>query len=79
MKRLNWMTGAAVGGVLACGGWVMAQDKPDAQPPKDAPKAVTPSDEKKDEKPASKKMKFGDAAPALAIEKWIKGDAVTGV
>ena len=87
MKRFNWITAAAV---FACCGLAFGQDKgdtkPDAQPTKDAPKAVKPTTgddakktDKKDDKQAdTKKLSVGDAAPALSVEKWVKGDAVTG-
>ena len=86
MKRFNWITTTAAAALLACCGMALAQDKgdmkPDAQPGKDAPTAVKPKtgdDAKKADKSAEvKKMQFGDAAPALSIEKWVKGEPITG-
>ncbi len=85
MKRFNWMTATTVAAMLMCSGLAFGQDaKPDAQPGQDtpAPKFAKPAaDEatkKKDEKAETKKLQPGDAAPTLAVEKWVKGDAITG-
>jgi thiol-disulfide isomerase/thioredoxin len=78
MKRFNWITAAAV---FACCGLAMGQEKPadkpatDAQPAKTAPAKKT---DKSDDKVETKKLAIGDAAPALSVEKWVKGDAITG-
>jgi thiol-disulfide isomerase/thioredoxin len=67
MKRF----GLALAIVLACGSMnVLAQDAA-------APKQ--PEGEKAQEKkPEVKKLAAGDMAPALSIEKWVKGEPITG-
>lgn len=70
---------AGIGFCLASG-LVWAQDKP-SQPPAGntipAVKVVPVNASGPQEKPAVT-LKVGDAAPALAIDKWVKGDAVKG-
>lgn len=65
MKRLTTIT--AVFALAACAGLASAQmgDEPSAKAPAQTAKA-----------PA--KLKVGDPAPALDVEKWVKGDAITG-
>jgi len=68
---------AGIGFCLASG-LVWAQEKP-AQPPAGnsvpAVKVIPVKASGPDEKPAAT-LKVGDAAPALAIDTWVKGDAV---
>jgi thiol-disulfide isomerase/thioredoxin len=86
MKRFNWITAAAI---LACSGLAYGQDKPaapkadaSAQPANDTPKLIEKSPEvKKGDRKTDKKaggLEIGNTAPALSIEKWIKGEPVTG-
>src|SRR6185369_3029052 len=86
MKRFNWITAAAV---LACSGLAFGQDKAPSAPPADKPadtaaqkqpEKATPAkkSDKSDDKAETKKLSIGDAAPALSVEKWVKGDAITG-
>ncbi len=66
MNRLTCITAAAI---LACCGITHAQEKPAAAQPDmkaDKPKADI------------KKLAIGDPAPALSVEKWVKGDPITG-
>ncbi|MBX3356903.1 MAG: redoxin family protein [Phycisphaeraceae bacterium] len=58
----------AAGLIFCAAGAVVAQDSPSKEQPAPA----------KAEKPASKKLSPGDKAPALSIEKWVKGEPVTG-
>jgi thiol-disulfide isomerase/thioredoxin len=61
------MAVAAAALMALSAGTAMAQDKPATPPSKDkmpAKAAVT--------------LKVGDAAPAVSIEKWVKGDQITG-
>lgn len=83
MKRFNWITAAAL---LATCGLAFGQDtKPAEKPATDTP-AAQPTEKPVPVKKAkaseddssAKKLVAGDAAPALSIEKWVKGDAVTG-
>jgi thiol-disulfide isomerase/thioredoxin len=82
MNRFAPLTAAAL---LACCGLAFAQTdgmKPAAdQPAKDA--APKDTDTKPAPKPKAKesdvkRLIVGDAAPALQIEKWVKGEPVTG-
>jgi thiol-disulfide isomerase/thioredoxin len=71
--------------VLACAGLALAQPATtNSQPPKapksDAPSIKAPAKEtEKAEAPKQEAtLNVGDRAPALTIDKWVKGDAVTG-
>ena len=86
MKRFNWLTPISAAALLATCGLAFGQDtKPAEKPSTDMPaaqptdkaapaKKAKPSDDAAD----AKKLSAGDPAPALSIEKWVKGDAVTG-
>lgn len=65
MKRLTTIT--AVFAVAACAGFAAAQmgDEPSAKAPAQTAKAAS-------------KLKVGDPAPGLNVEKWVKGDPITG-
>lgn len=80
---LNRLLAPAV--VLACAGLALAQPATsNTQPPKtpksDAPAIKAPAKEtEKAEAPKQEaSLNVGDRAPALTIEKWVKGEAVTG-
>lgn len=69
MKRFAMISAAAL---LACTGLALAQEPVKPEPVKtDAPAP-------KQDKTEVKKLAVGDPAPALAVEKWIKGEPVTG-
>jgi thiol-disulfide isomerase/thioredoxin len=61
--------------VLMIAGSAFAQQEPGKIEKKADPKATQPEEKKKEEK---KVLSVGDKAPALTIEKWIKGEPVTG-
>lgn len=65
LKRAVVLTSAVL--LTASAGW--AQDT--AQPTKPAPAA-------KSKEGATKKLSVGDKAPPLTIEKWVKGEPITG-
>jgi thiol-disulfide isomerase/thioredoxin len=65
MKRWTVLTAAFA--MAACAGLAVAQESGE----KPAQKVA-----EKDEKAA--KLKVGDPAPALSVDKWVKGDSITG-
>jgi thiol-disulfide isomerase/thioredoxin len=88
IPRVSSMTLAAL---IACCGLsisALAQDVKPAAPKSDAPKTDAPAAaDKPAQQPASpskpkdyvgKRLIVGDAAPALSVEKWLKGEPVTG-
>lgn len=86
MKRFNWLAPISAAALLATCGLALGQDtKPAEKPATDTPAAQptekpVPMKKSKasEDETASKKLVAGDPAPALSIEKWVKGDAVTG-
>ncbi len=76
---MNRSASKTLAAIIACCGLslsVFAQEppKPDA-PATDAPKAKAPAQPKEY---TGKRLIVGDPAPALSIEKWLKGEPVTG-
>ena len=71
MKRLNRIAGMSIALMLAAG-LAHAQDK--AMEPMKPAAPTQPGAEK----PAMKKLSPGDAAPALTVEKFLKGEPITG-
>ena len=55
--------------IAACG--AVAQTTPQADKAK-------PADKQVEKQPEVKKLSVGDVAPAIQVEKWIKGDPITG-
>jgi thiol-disulfide isomerase/thioredoxin len=65
MKR--WTAFTAAFAVAACAGLAVAQESGDKPAQKTTAKAESTA-----------KLNVGDPAPALSVEKWVKGDAITG-
>lgn len=73
MKRFSMISAAAL---LACCGLAFAQEPGPKTEPATPAKAAQPGKDKSAD--TTKKMNFGDAAPALSVEKWVKGEPITG-
>src|SRR6185369_14588332 len=75
-RHCMFKCGISIALILMLSGTALAQDKqPETPAAKPAAKPETKT-EKTDKK--SETLKVGDKAPAFSVEKWVKGDSITG-